>query len=69
VPLTPAANGKNLQSEEFKNNFFTPLGSRVNLYLPPISTTPQVLMSKFAANVVETGGKFANVVIDTGGAP
>ncbi len=27
------------------------------------------MMDKFAAGVVDTGGKFANVVIDTGSAP
>jgi hypothetical protein len=37
--------------------------------LPPVSTTPAKMMDKFAAGVVDTGGKFANVVIDTGSAP
>jgi hypothetical protein len=27
--------------------------------LPPVSTTPAKLMAKFAAGVVDTGGKFA----------
>jgi hypothetical protein len=26
---------------------------------PPVSTTPAKLMAKFAASVVDTGGKFA----------
>jgi hypothetical protein len=30
--------------------------------LPPVSTTPAVLVAKFAAGVVETGGKFAAAV-------
>jgi hypothetical protein len=46
------------------NNFFTLLGCRVNLYLPPISTTPAVLGSKFVASVVDTSGEFS-----TGGTP
>ncbi len=37
--------------------------------LPPTSTTPVVPMAKFAASVVDTGGKFATGVIDTDGAP
>jgi hypothetical protein len=30
---TPVANGKNLQAEKFNNFFWTPLGSRVNIYI------------------------------------
>ncbi len=43
--------------------------------LPPVSTTPAVQVAKFAASVVDTGGKFATGVadnagvVDTGGAP
>jgi hypothetical protein len=44
--------------------------------LPPVSTTQAKLVAKFAAGVVDTGGKivdtggkFATGVIDTGGAP
>jgi hypothetical protein len=36
--------------------------------LPTVSTTPAVLVAKFAAGVVDTGGKFATVFVDTGGA-
>jgi hypothetical protein len=36
---------------------------------PPISMTPAVLVTKFAARVVDTGSKFATGVVDTGGAP
>jgi hypothetical protein len=36
---------------------------------PPVSTTLGKLVEKFAAGVVDTGGKFATVVVDTGGAP
>jgi hypothetical protein len=34
-----------------------------------VSTTPAVLVAKFAAGVVDTGGKFATGVYDTSGAP
>jgi hypothetical protein len=34
-----------------------------------ILTTLAKLVAKFAAGVVDTGGKFATGVIDTGGAP
>jgi hypothetical protein len=44
--------------------------------LPPVSTTLAKLWAKFAAGVVDiatgvvyTGGKFAPVVVDTGGTP
>jgi hypothetical protein len=37
--------------------------------LPTVSTTPAVLVAKFAAGVVVTNGKFATGVYDTGGAP
>ena len=41
--------------------------------LPPVSTTLAKLVEKFAAVVIDTGGKFAAGVIDTdgfaGGAP
>jgi hypothetical protein len=37
--------------------------------LPLVSTTLRILVEKFAAVVVDTGGKFAAGVIDTGGAP
>jgi hypothetical protein len=41
------------------------LGSRVNIIkLPPVSTTPAVLVAKFATSVVDTGGKFAAGVVD-----
>jgi hypothetical protein len=33
---------------------------------PPVSTTKGVLVAKFAAGVVYTGGKFAAGVVDTG---
>jgi hypothetical protein len=35
--------------------------------LPPVSTTLGKLVAKFAAGVVDTGGKFAAGVVDTGG--
>ncbi len=35
--------------------------------LPLVSTTQGDLVAKFAAGVVDTGGKFAAGVIDTGG--
>jgi hypothetical protein len=35
--------------------------------LPPVSTTQGELVAKFAAGVVDTGGKFAAGVVDTGG--
>jgi hypothetical protein len=35
--------------------------------LPPVSTTLLKLVAKFAAGVVDTGGKIAAGVIDTGG--
>jgi hypothetical protein len=34
-------------------------------YLPPVSTTQGKLVAKFAAGVVDTGGKFAASVVDT----
>jgi len=37
--------------------------------LPPVSTTTVVLVAKFAAGTVDTGGRFAACVVDTGGAP
>jgi hypothetical protein len=37
--------------------------------LPLVSTTPAVPVAKFAASVVNTCGKFATGVVDTGGAP
>ncbi len=36
--------------------------------LPPVSTTLAELVAKFAAGVVDTGGKFATCVFDTGSA-
>ncbi len=35
--------------------------------LPPVSTTQGELLAKFAAGVVDTGGKFASGIVDTGG--
>jgi hypothetical protein len=35
--------------------------------LPPVSTTQAKLVEKFAAGVVDTGGKFVAGVVDTGG--
>ncbi len=37
--------------------------------LPPVSTTLVKLVAKFAASVVDPGGKFATGVIDTSGQP
>jgi hypothetical protein len=37
--------------------------------LPPVSTTPAVLVAKFASSVVDTSGKFASGFVDTGGEP
>ncbi len=37
--------------------------------LLPVSTTPAVPVAKFAAGVVETGGKYITGVVDTCGAP
>jgi hypothetical protein len=37
--------------------------------LPPVSTTPAVLVAKFVAGVVDTGGKFTTGVVDTSDAP
>ncbi len=36
--------------------------------LPPVSTTLAKLVAKYAAGIVDTGGKFATCVVDTGGA-
>ncbi len=36
--------------------------------LPAVSTTPAVPMATFTAGIVDTGGKFAAGVADTGGA-
>jgi hypothetical protein len=38
-------------------------------YLPLVSKTLAKRMAKFAAGGVETGGKFATGVVDSGGAP
>jgi hypothetical protein len=73
---------KNFNQTIFNYFVWTPLGSRVNIYinfclqipvsltpvanLPPVSTTLAKLVAKFAAGVVDTGGKFAAGVIDTG---
>ncbi len=35
--------------------------------MPPVSTTPVVLMAKFVAGVVDTRGKFATSVVETCG--
>jgi hypothetical protein len=35
--------------------------------LPPVSTTPVASFSAIFASIVDTGGKFATVVNDTGG--
>ena len=35
--------------------------------MPPVSTTLGKLVAKFAAGVVDTGGKLATGVVDTGG--
>jgi hypothetical protein len=35
--------------------------------LPPVSTTPQELVAKFASGIVDTGGKFAAGVINNNG--
>jgi hypothetical protein len=37
--------------------------------LPLVSTTLAKLVAKFAASVIDTGGKFATGVVDTDGAP
>jgi len=37
--------------------------------LQPVSTTPVVTVAKFAAGVVDNGGKFATCVVGTDGAP
>jgi hypothetical protein len=37
--------------------------------LPPVSTTPAELVTKFPVGVVDTGGKFAAGFVDTSGAP
>jgi hypothetical protein len=45
-------------------NYFTPLANLALVLLtqvtnlPPVSTTPAVQLTKFAADVVDTGGKF-----------
>jgi hypothetical protein len=45
-------------------NSLTPVAN-----LPPVSTTLVKLVAKFAAGVVDTGGKFATGVVDTSGQP
>jgi hypothetical protein len=79
VTLTTVANGKNLQWEKFKYLVWTPLGSRVNIYLNfclqvhfKVSAAwycshylPPV--SWVAAGIVDTGGNFSTAVVDTGG--
>ena len=76
---------KIFKRKNFNNLVWTPLGSRVNIYinvclqihfkvsaaflppvsttqvanLPPVSTAQGELVAKFAAGVVDTGGKFA----------
>jgi hypothetical protein len=37
--------------------------------LPQVSTTPAVLVAKFAAGVIDIGGKFSTGVVDNGGEP
>jgi hypothetical protein len=44
-----------------------PVSSTPAANLPPVSTTLGKLVAKFAAGVVDTGGKFAAGVFDTGG--
>jgi hypothetical protein len=35
--------------------------------LPRVSTTPAVLVAKFAAGVIDTGDKFTTDIVDIGG--
>jgi hypothetical protein len=42
-------------------------GSPTSVNLPPESTTPAILVGKFTAGVVHTGGKCATGVVDTSG--
>ncbi len=35
--------------------------------MPPVSTTPAVLLAKFVVGAVDTRGKFATSVVETGG--
>jgi hypothetical protein len=48
---------------------FPPVTSTLLENLPQVSKTPAVLVTKFAAGVVDTCRKFANGVVDTGGTP
>jgi hypothetical protein len=55
VSLTPVTNGKNLQLERFSSNLLpVPLTPVANM--PLESTTPAVMVAKFAPGVVDTGG-------------
>jgi hypothetical protein len=66
---------------KFSIIFFTPLASRVNTFskfalvpltpmanLLPVSKAQAVVVAKFDAGVVDTGGKFAAGVVDINGA-
>jgi hypothetical protein len=72
VSLTPAANGKNLQSKKFYLFFGAPFGSRVTILIHfflqvhfKVSDIVSIVCHRcqrwqFAAGVVDSGGKFAN---------
>jgi hypothetical protein len=52
------------------NNFIgTPLDSRVNTNLPPVSLTPVANLPPVSTTLVKLVAKFAAGVVDTGGQP
>jgi hypothetical protein len=78
VSLTPAANGKNLQSEKFLLFFWTNLGDRVNMWIKLFPSrsllgVSSLIRSLYLPPVSTTPAvpvaKFAACVVDTDGAP
>jgi hypothetical protein len=63
-PLTPAANGKNLQSENF---FLTPLGSRVNIPSNAHISTPFFQKTVFFSKIFfgKPPSKFLEVCLNS----
>jgi hypothetical protein len=63
---------KIFKQKNFNNFVWTPLGSRVNIYINfclqvHFGVCSLILLPLFATGVNDTGGKFAAGVVDTGG--
>jgi hypothetical protein len=54
---------------KIRGDVFASQGAPPVLTLPPVSTTPAANFAPSFPSVVDTGGKFATGVVDTGGKP